>query len=337
MSPRALTTITLTARGRCGRRRVRDHRPLPPQPPAAPSPPPSTSTSTTTTSAAAADSGDPAPERGGTIPAAAQAAQHTLAAGAAAPTPRAALERYARLYLNWTAAGLVARERQLAALALGQARAQALQAAAGAARDPELTRSHVTNTGQLIAITPGTGAASRPLGARQPRDAPPAPATTPDCPPPCTSSTPKSPTPPPDGSSANGHRKPNPRPAHRHRRRHRHRASTAGGVALGAVDPGLAGATAPHPTLTGSVGGRAGHPAKQPARPGRPVPAVAARIPHAAGWPAGPGTSSSSSSPPTAPSRSASSSGAGARGCCPTCPSCRSSGPRWPSPSAAGC
>ena len=64
-------------------------------------------------------------------------------------------------HLNWTAAGLVARERQLAALALGQARAQALQAAAGAARDPELTRSRVTNTGQLVAVAPGTGAASR--------------------------------------------------------------------------------------------------------------------------------------------------------------------------------
>ena len=160
MTPRALTTLTLTlalavAVAGCG---ITD--------PYHPSRRPAvtttaTSTSTSTTSAAAADSGDPAPERGGTIPAAAQAAQHTLAAGAAAPTPRAALERYARLSLNWTAAGLVARERQLAALALGQARAQALQAAAGAARDPELTRSHVTNTGQLVAIAPGTGAASR--------------------------------------------------------------------------------------------------------------------------------------------------------------------------------
>lgn len=123
-----------------------------------------TSTSTTATAPAtstAADKGDPAPERGGTIPAAAASrAQSALAGDAAAATPRAALERYARLYLNWTAAGLVTRQRQLAALAVGQARAQALQAAASAARDPKLTRSHVINTGQLIAITPGHGAAA---------------------------------------------------------------------------------------------------------------------------------------------------------------------------------
>jgi hypothetical protein len=126
-----------------------------------PGPAATTSTSTSTTPVTAADNGDPAPERGGTIPAAAARAQQTLAAAAAAAaaTPRAALGRYARLYLNWTAAGLVTRQRQLAALALGQARAQALQAAASAARDPELTRSHVANTGQLIAITPGQGAA----------------------------------------------------------------------------------------------------------------------------------------------------------------------------------
>jgi hypothetical protein len=155
MTPRALTTITLAlavAVAGCG---ITDPDHPSRQPVVA-----TTSTSTSTTSGAAADSGDPAPERGGTIPAAAQAAQHTLAAGAAAPTPQAAVDRYARLSLNWTASGLVARERQLAALALGQARAQALQAAAGAARDPELTRSHVTNAGQLIAITPGVGVAA---------------------------------------------------------------------------------------------------------------------------------------------------------------------------------
>ena len=156
MSPRALTTVTLAlaaALAGCGITDPYHPRRRPAVTTTA------TSTSTSSTGAAGADSGDPAPERGGTIPAAAQAAQHTLAADAGAPTPRAALERYARLYLNWTASGLVTRERQLAAIALGQARAQALQAAAGAARDPELTRSHVTNTGQLVATAPGTGAA----------------------------------------------------------------------------------------------------------------------------------------------------------------------------------
>ena len=46
---------------------------------------------------------DPAPERGGTIPAGARAAQSRLSTGAAQPTPQAALERYAHLYVNWTA------------------------------------------------------------------------------------------------------------------------------------------------------------------------------------------------------------------------------------------
>ena len=115
-------------------------------------------TSPTATTTGAADSGDPPGERGGTIPTAAQQTQRRLAAGAGSATPLAALGRYASLYENWRASGLIARQRQLASISLGQARAQALQAAASAAKDPQLTRSQVTNTGQLIAITPGRGA-----------------------------------------------------------------------------------------------------------------------------------------------------------------------------------
>jgi len=117
---------------------------------------PSTSSTSSTTPA---DAGDPPSERGGTIPPSAKAAQNQLAADAGAATPQAALERYASLYVNWTAADVVARQRQLAAISLGQARGQAVQAAASAARDPELTRSQVANHGQLIALTPGQGAA----------------------------------------------------------------------------------------------------------------------------------------------------------------------------------
>lgn len=117
----------------------------------------SSRTSTTTTTA---DAGDPAPERGGTIPQDAQAAQRSLAIDAGAATPAAALERFARLDTNWHASTLIARQRQLATISLGQARGAALQAAAGAQRDTELTRSHVTNRGQVIAITPGQGPAA---------------------------------------------------------------------------------------------------------------------------------------------------------------------------------
>jgi hypothetical protein len=120
----------------------------------------SLTTSTSTTTMTAADAGDPPSERRGTIPASTQAAQSKLAADASSLTPRAALERYASLYANWQASNLAARQGQLASVSLGPARAQALQAAASAARDPELTRSQVANQGQVIAITEGTGAAA---------------------------------------------------------------------------------------------------------------------------------------------------------------------------------
>jgi hypothetical protein len=123
-------------------------------------PRPAATTTTHHTSTTAPDSGDPAAERGGTIPSVAHARQTALSPRAGTATPQAALEHYARLETTWAAAELPARQRQLADISLGQARAAALQAAASAARDPELTRSHVTNIGQVIAITPGAGPAA---------------------------------------------------------------------------------------------------------------------------------------------------------------------------------
>ena len=120
-------------------------------------------TTATTTSAPAstapADAPDPAPERGGTIPKRAQAAQNQLADGAAEPTPQAALERYARVYLNWTSARVIATQHQLAAISLGQARALAQQAAATASRDTQLKASQLANSGQVISLAPGQDAA----------------------------------------------------------------------------------------------------------------------------------------------------------------------------------
>ena len=81
-------------------------------------------------------------------------AQSRLSAGAARPTPQAALERYAHLYVNWTADSVAAVQRELASLSEGQARAQALQAAASYTRDQTLTQSGVANSGHLVAITP---------------------------------------------------------------------------------------------------------------------------------------------------------------------------------------
>jgi hypothetical protein len=97
---------------------------------------------------------DPASERGGRIPPRARAAQTRLAAGAGQSSPVAALERYATLWSNWTAATVVARQQQLAGMSLGQARAQALQAAASLQHDSTLAASHVVNHGQVVAIAP---------------------------------------------------------------------------------------------------------------------------------------------------------------------------------------
>ena len=117
------------------------------------------STSTTSTTATETNA-DPAPERGGTIPSAAQAAQSTPAAGAGRPTPRAALERYANLNMNWTAKTVAGVQDQLAAISVGEARAQALQAAASYGQDTTLQASRVANTGTVVAIAPGQGSAA---------------------------------------------------------------------------------------------------------------------------------------------------------------------------------
>jgi hypothetical protein len=74
--------------------------------------------------------------------------------GLAAPSPQAALERFTRLYINWTASELPARSRQLAELTTGQAQAQALALSARAA---VLTRYQVTNSGTVTAIAAGEG------------------------------------------------------------------------------------------------------------------------------------------------------------------------------------
>jgi hypothetical protein len=122
---------------------------------------PHTTTTTTApeyTAVASVTDADPAPERGGRIPDAAQHPQ--LAAGAAQPTPQAALERYAQLYINWSAATVAAVQHELAAISIGQARAQALQAAASYDHDSTLKVSQVTNSGSVIAIAPGQGSAA---------------------------------------------------------------------------------------------------------------------------------------------------------------------------------
>jgi hypothetical protein len=75
------------------------------------------------------------------------------ALAAAAPTPTAAIERFAALYINWSERTLAAHQRQLAAISIGEASSAEAQAAAHTPADYELHRSHLGNRGRVIAIT----------------------------------------------------------------------------------------------------------------------------------------------------------------------------------------
>ena len=120
----------------------------------------STAHSSVTSTTTPADLPDPPSERGGQIPASAKAAEDHPAAGAGAPRPRAAVQRYARLYINWSAGQLAANQRKLAQISIGAARQQAQQAAASASTDTQLTADHVSNSGQVVSATPGDGSAT---------------------------------------------------------------------------------------------------------------------------------------------------------------------------------
>ena len=108
--------------------------------------------------AAPAPVGDPSPERGGTVPAAAVASLRSVAANGLAPSPQVALVRYALAYINWTAADLPQRERQLATMAVGAAKLTAEQIASAQSGATALRADHVSNRGTVIAIAAGRGA-----------------------------------------------------------------------------------------------------------------------------------------------------------------------------------
>jgi hypothetical protein len=110
-----------------------------------------------TGSRVAIPAGDPPHERGGHIAPTAAAAQDRPARAALAPSPTGALTRYALAYTNWRASGLPARERQLAALAVGVARLSAEQTAAAQSGAAALATDHVANVGWVVAVAPGEG------------------------------------------------------------------------------------------------------------------------------------------------------------------------------------
>jgi hypothetical protein len=114
-------------------------------------------TTTRSAEASPAPVGDPSRERDGQIPQPLAAAQDHPAAAGLASSPVAALRRYALAYTNWQAAGLPARERELAKLAIGAARLTADQTAAAQSGAAALIADHVANAAQVVAIAPGQG------------------------------------------------------------------------------------------------------------------------------------------------------------------------------------
>jgi hypothetical protein len=69
----------------------------------------------------------------------------------------ALLRRYATLSINWTSHTLAGRQRELAGLAVGGARAQAVQTASSYGTGSSLQRSRVGDRGQITSIAAGQG------------------------------------------------------------------------------------------------------------------------------------------------------------------------------------
>jgi hypothetical protein len=74
-----------------------------------------------------------------------------------ATSPVAAIDAFATSYINWTAQSVVAQLRALAADSVGQARSAMTLAANQTARDYELQRGGVQNSGTVEAVAPLTG------------------------------------------------------------------------------------------------------------------------------------------------------------------------------------
>jgi hypothetical protein len=78
-------------------------------------------------------------------------------ASTSAPSATDAIRAFAAAYINWNAHTVVAVMRTLAAASIGQARSAMQLAAAGAARDYELQRGGIANSGTVEAVAPLAG------------------------------------------------------------------------------------------------------------------------------------------------------------------------------------
>jgi hypothetical protein len=80
---------------------------------------------------------------------------------AGSPTPLAAVDAFARAYINWTAETVSQDMQQLAAHSVGQARSAMELAAAQTAGDYELAQGGIGNVGTVEAIAPLHGQSDR--------------------------------------------------------------------------------------------------------------------------------------------------------------------------------
>lgn len=75
------------------------------------------------------------------------------------PSEQAAISAFAALYVNWSYRTLALHQRQLAQMAVGEARLAERQAAASSSSDGAIRRGQVFNTGHLIGVAPQIGRA----------------------------------------------------------------------------------------------------------------------------------------------------------------------------------
>jgi hypothetical protein len=110
------------------------------------------------TSASPEPVGDPPSERHGTVPE--NIASKEATPSSLAPSPQAALLRYALDYTNWRASSLPLVERRLVLLSVGTARLTAEQIAASNSAAAGLDGNHVQNKGVVLTIARGRGPAA---------------------------------------------------------------------------------------------------------------------------------------------------------------------------------
>ena len=92
------------------------------------------------------------PQNPGELPAPPPPSPASQSPAGVQPTPRRALEAFARLYVNWTYRTLTSNQRRLAAMSVGPARLAELQAAAASHADTTITRGQIYNTGRIVSV-----------------------------------------------------------------------------------------------------------------------------------------------------------------------------------------